>query len=336
MTKRSYILILAVSILISLTILIVVGWKSHTHILERLSWGSILIFVILILVSWGFNALRLLILLGVMGKRTGFFDATLIIISSEFAGSATPGGIGMPVALTFFLRRMGIGLSQSASMVAVIILMDLIFYGTALPLSAFGSVLSAPSWSTLRLAAVGFCVIGACFVALWLIVTYYRQICSETGRWMARSSRLSKYRFRLARKTIEFVRTLREFQAMKRKEQIGLVATTFGFWLPRFFVLAVAVWIAGKSVPLAYVFLVQCVLNVAGQMIALPSGGGSVEAGYLALMSSYLSKEQIAFTLIVWRIFNFYWYLVVGGFVFIYKAGGAAFEMLSGKKPFRQ
>ena len=52
-------------------------------------------------------------------------------------------------------------------------------------------------------------------------------------------------------------------------------------------------------------------------------------------MSPYMGIEAIAFTLLVWRTFTFYWYLVVGGPVFIYKAGRAAWDLLGKKEPTR-
>ena len=61
----------------------------------------------------------------------------------------------------------------------------------------------------------------------------------------------------------------------------------------------------------------------------LPAGGGTVDAGYAALLSPYLGRESLAFTLLTWRTFTFYWYLIVGGPIFLFKTGKAAHQILS-------
>ncbi len=57
-----------------------------------------------------------------------------------------------------------------------------------------------------------------------------------------------------------------------------------------------------------------------------------VDAGYAAFLSPYLAREPLAFTLLVWRTYNFYWFLLVGGPIFLYKTGEAAHNLLIRKK----
>jgi uncharacterized membrane protein YbhN (UPF0104 family) len=101
--------------------------------------------------------------------------------------------------------------------------------------------------------------------------------------------------------------------------------------LPRYGILLVLIPLLGQAVPLACLFLVQGVLNLGGQMFILPGGGGGVEAGYVAFRSLYLSRETLSFTLLVWRNYTFYWYLGVGGLVFLCKTGKGARRLL--RKP---
>jgi hypothetical protein len=49
-------------------------------------------------------------------------------------------------------------------------------------------------------------------------------------------------------------------------------------------------------------------------------------------MSPYLPREALAFTLIVWRTYNFYWFLIIGGPIFLYETAHAAHNLLSKKK----
>jgi len=45
-----------------------------------------------------------------------------------------------------------------------------------------------------------------------------------------------------------------------------------------------------------------------------------------------MGLEALAFTLLVWRTYTFYWYLIIGGPIFLYETGGAAHRLLRGKR----
>jgi len=75
-----------------------------------------------------------------------------------------------------------------------------------------------------------------------------------------------------------------------------------------------------QAVPLSYLFLVQGALNLGSQILLMPGGGGTVDAGYAAFLSPYLDRETLAFTLLVWRTYTFYWFLIVGGPIFLFAA----------------
>jgi uncharacterized membrane protein YbhN (UPF0104 family) len=81
-------------------------------------------------------------------------------------------------------------------------------------------------------------------------------------------------------------------------------------------------------VPLAYLFLVQGALNLGSQIFLMPGGGGTVDAGYAAFLGSYLDRETLAFTLLVWRTYTFYWFLIVGGPIFSFKTAQVAHDLI--------
>jgi len=79
----------------------------------------------------------------------------------------------------------------------------------------------------------------------------------------------------------------------------------------------------------------QTILNLGGQMFPLPGGGGGVDASYAALMSPYLGTEALAFTLLVWRTYTFYWYVITGGPVFLIMTGKAVQTRLGRRRTSR-
>ena len=94
--------------------------------------------------------------------------------------------------------------------------------------------------------------------------------------------------------------------------------------MPRYLVMVVVIYLVGAYVPLAYLLIVQGLLNMGGQILGLPGGGGTEDAAYAALLSPYLSAQPLAFSLLVWRTYNFYWCLILGAPIFLIydRAGG--------------
>lgn len=330
--KKSYLLLLAVSVLLSLTIPVLVGGFGQFRLLQRMPWWSPLPLLLLVFISWGFNAERLCLLVRAMGQEVGFLDSSTIVISAEFAGKATPWAIGMPMAYTFLFKKLELSLSQSMGLFSVMILFDLAFYVTFIPLAAVGLFfLKSPQQAPQMVGIVLGMIVGALLFA-WIMVRHHRRIIHFLGRQMGRVDWLAQRRYRLARKAVEFIRAVRILRHMTWRRRFTLYLVTIALWLPRYLVLPVVLWLIGRHVPLPYLFLVQALLNVGGDLILLPGGGGGIGVAFTALMSPYLSSQDVGFSLVAWRTYNFYWYLVVGGVIFLVKGGQAAHALFGGKK----
>jgi hypothetical protein len=180
----------------------------------------------------------------------------------------------------------------------------------------------------LHLGAVVMLVVVGVTAILWNLGRYYRRICLCLGRRMGKVSRLARYRYRLARALLQFVRSLRLLQKMSWSQYLALSLITLGFWLPRYLLLFLIIHLAGQAVPWAYLFLVQAALNLGSQIFIMPGGGGTVDAGYAAFLSPYLDRETLAFTLLMWRTYTLYWFLIVGGPIFSFKTAQVAHRLL--------
>ena len=88
-------------------------------------------------------------------------------------------------------------------------------------------------------------------------------------------------------------------------------------------VLVVVLYLVGAQVPLAYLLLAQGLLTWAGRFSACP-GVAAPDSAYAALLSPYLSAQPLAFSLLVWRTYNFYWFLILGAPHFPLSDGGWA------------
>lgn len=104
-----------------------------TGLFERLRSfpGSLLAIMLgMVVLGWNLNALRLRLLLGrrQLGQRRAFG----IVVATEFAICATPGGAGGPLTLMALLMRQGVAPAKGTATYAVEQLTDLLFFACAL------------------------------------------------------------------------------------------------------------------------------------------------------------------------------------------------------------
>ena len=328
--KKSWLWLLAASIGLSLAVPLALGGLGQFKLLDRLSWWAALLFALLMVVSWLFNSGRIRMLMQVGGRRMSWREAVLTTASAEFAGVTTPGGVGMPATYIFLFHRLGAGVPEAVGLEGLILVTDLVFYVTVMPLAALILLFEVGAKpDVLHLVAVVMLVVAGAAAIVWNLGRHYRRISSCIGRQMGKVPRLARYRYRLARATVQFIRCLRLLQDMSWPQYVTLYLITLGYWLPRYLLLFLIIHLVGQAVPLSYLVLVQGALALGSQIFSMPGGGGTVDAGYVAFLSPYLDRETLAFTLLVWRTYTFYWFLIVGGPIFLFKTGQVAHDLIS-------
>ena len=140
--KKSWLWLLAASILLSLAVPLALGGFSQFALLHRLSWWAALVLALLAFISWGFNALRTQILMGGLGRSISFTGAVLTTMSAEFAGVATPGGVGMPATYTLLFHHLGITVGEAFGLVSAIVVTDLVFFALLMIMAIIGEIFS--------------------------------------------------------------------------------------------------------------------------------------------------------------------------------------------------
>jgi uncharacterized protein (TIRG00374 family) len=328
-TKQKWFLLVLASLALSLAVPLALGGLSQFRLVQRLSWGALLLLTSLQVISWAFNALRIQFLLGFLGRNAGFREAALIAISAEFAGVTTPGGVGMPATYIFLFNRLGLSLGGAAGVVGISVVTDLAVYATIIPLAAGLLLLRWPATHQgLYLALVSLALMAGGAFLLWNLVRHHRRFYRFIGVHLGKVPWLVRHRWRLGRTMVDFLRAVRLLGQMSWAQRWALFLITLNFWLPRYLILFLVIDMVGQSVPTAYLLLAQVVMQLGGQALATPGGAGTVDVGYALLMRPYMSLETIAFTLLVWRTYTYYWFLIVGGPIFLYKTGKAAWELL--------
>jgi uncharacterized membrane protein YbhN (UPF0104 family) len=70
----------------------------------------------------------------------------------------------------------------------------------------------------------------------------------------------------------------------------------------------------GAEVDLTALVLWPMVLLYGGALIPAPAGGGAMEFGFSAVMDDILPPELLAASMIWWRFYSYYIYVLLGAF----------------------
>jgi uncharacterized membrane protein YbhN (UPF0104 family) len=82
----------------------------------------------------------------------------------------------------------------------------------------------------------------------------------------------------------------------------------------RLMTLPIIIGALGADVPLTSLILWPLVLLYGGALIPAPAGGGAMEFGFSAIMDDVLPADVLAASLIWWRFYSYYIYVLLGAF----------------------
>lgn len=269
---------------------------------------------------WVAEAVRVQVILDLLGEKMPFHRALTVALSTAFALGVTPFGAGGPPVQTYLLTRYGISLDKSLTVAAVQAAWTLGFFLPVLPLAlwlGFGHnpgevgslLLLGISWLLLLVLGVG-----------WLL-RYPRFIYLATVR-LCRfvPGRLSRRRHSLARRVYhEVLLFSRTFALMLRSKARGLIPVTL--W-------TVVTWgcvflngpllLEGIGIPAPWLQVVaqQIVIYFVISTIPLPGGSGLAEMGAALVFKPLLPSHFLGGFIAVWRFFTYYLQIIIGGPVF--------------------
>ena len=266
-------------------------------------------------VQWGAKAMRI---------PLRWTTALRVSLGGDFGASVTPSRAGAEPARFLVLAEAGV-----AAAPALLIL----FFELALELVSLVVVCGAFALFTQSGALAGgmIGVIGgyAVFV-IGLMATVMmlatRRTIGPPPRWL-RALGIHAGRWRAIRRAL---RHLRDSVEMLRRARIGPMLVALALSLAhvtlRVGLLAVIVYGSGVQAPLVPLLVWPLLLLYGGAVAPAPAGGGAVEVGFSLGLRRVLDPAMLGTTLVWWRFYSFYAYLIAGAVV----AGTTVMRALNG------
>ncbi|MDY7566338.1 lysylphosphatidylglycerol synthase transmembrane domain-containing protein [Pseudomonas sp. RTC3] len=275
----------------------------------------------MIAACWGLNSLRLRLLLGDSVGGLSPLKSLGVVIATEFAICATPGGSGGPLTLMTLLSRNGIRPAKSSAVFATDQLSDLLFFLCALLgilLYALFHELSQKLEWMLSLSVI--LMLGGLCLGIGF-ARYHRQIIKLNGGLLKRVNTSATTRRHWARKLLHFRDAFVDTLKMPRQKLAQVFVLTCLHWGLRYSVLYLALHGLGVDIAWAWSFLIQMLSLSAGQLSLLPGGAGAAELTSAALLAPMVGKSTAAAAILIWRAVTYYFYLIAGGPVFLLLVG---------------
>jgi uncharacterized protein (TIRG00374 family) len=280
--------------------------------------------VVLALVPWFTNALRLLVWTRFIGGRLRYRDTLRITLGSELASSVVPTASGTEVFRWGMMVQMGITQGQAASIVTLGYLEDLLFFGLAIPTA----VVVSGAWELPLFRAIGRELRGkvavvAIVAALLLLAAWALWRALLAGRLGAGARRRGRRTSARVRRRLRKTWTdYRDVQRLVIRRGKGRFAFTFLVtavqWACRYSVVtALAYFLAPeRRVDPVLFFLLQWVIFTAMNFVPTPGASGGAEAAFVLVYGALLPERVIGIATAGWRLLTFYFQLTLGSVLF--------------------
>ena len=279
--------------------------------------------VVLALMPWITNTLRILVWARFIGHRLTFLDCFRITLGAELASSVFPTSSGGEVFRWGMMVQKGVTKGEAASIVTLGYLEDLCFFATALPtafvvsrawelpvLRRFGREMRGEASGVLPV------VVGviAAVVILWrLAIRGY--LGGGARRWSLR--RAARTRRRTRKSSRDFRSVLRLVRERGKGRFLLTFLVTAVQWSCRYSVATAVAYFLGAQVDPVLFFLLQWVIFTAMLFVPTPGASGGAEAAFYLVYSALLPASVVGLATAGWRLLTFYLQLSLGSLLFL-------------------
>ncbi|MFN8583640.1 MAG: lysylphosphatidylglycerol synthase transmembrane domain-containing protein [Gemmatimonadaceae bacterium] len=312
MTPRRWLLTaLSFAMTIGVSVYIIVsGWPAAGAPLG-LPWWAHVGAAGLVLFDLTARVLKIQLSARAVGVSVSFSTALRTSLGGDFAASITPSRSGAEPARFLVLKEAGYRV-QAALMV---IFMELLLELVSLLLITIGCFLLLDHSSavvTALLAMVGGMaafVLGGGTLAIWIA---RRHGSGPAPRWLS-SVGVGPRAWRRAQASMNH---LRDSMSQLRHAEPATMTAALGcsviHVLTRLAILPVLVYAYGDRPPLAPLIVWPLAILYGSAVAPAPAGGGVVELSFRAALGSHIPTRLLASSLIWWRVYSFYAYLLLG------------------------
>lgn len=331
---RTTLIIIPVGVLGNIAFSVAVTERSMLASLGQFPRGYLVLAMVLGLVPWLTNSLRLLMWTRFLGHRLSFRDAFQMTLAVDLGSAISPTAVGGSFFKWGMLVQRGVSPGAAASLTTFPIIEDGVFFAIAIPIAIYLTASwDLPVFVTLAGRFREHALIVLVVAAAIALLTWAAIRAILLGGLGSRTQRrgatfLTKLRRRVA-KTWRDARGVFRLILLKGKWRFALSLSLTGIqWTARYSVISALAAFLGADVQPVLFWLLQWVVFTLMAMIPTPGATGGAEAAFFLLYSPFLPSRVIGLATAGWRFLTFYFQLGLAAILFFFlnaAAGGPSF-----------
>lgn len=233
-------------------------------------------------------------------------------LGGDFASSITPSRLGAEPARFLVLSEAGV----PAASALLVLFLELFIELVSLVVIAASLLLIAQT--STALTAVVAMVGGYATVVLSVGAIAYalsrRRVIGPPPRWL-RAVGVKGGVWRRMRRALRHLKdSVDAVRHARARMMLASLGCSIAHILGRLTILPIIVWAYGADVSLMALVLWPLVLLYGGALVPAPAGGGVMEFGFMAVMDDILPAGLLAASLIWWRFYSYFIYVLLGAF----------------------
>ena len=263
----------------------------------------------LVLVNFLCGAVRLCVLARVSGAPLSLWQGLRAYLLGRFSDLVTPGGSGQMPVMGLALIRGGVEASKAWAATLYTAILDLLFFGGTVPLALLllSTSVGLPVDSLLLPALA----LSVAFLGVWYLLAYRLEWLEPALGQLFSLSLLARWR----EDALTSFGKLGEATALVSRRplvQLALLALTAPLHLSNYAVFYVVAASLGAELEPLLTLATVLVASVTSFVVPTPGGSGYTEFATLSLFELQTDAAQVAPALVVWRVFNYYVFFLIG------------------------
>jgi glycosyltransferase 2 family protein len=319
---RTTLILIPIGVLGNIAFSLLVTDRELLAALPDLPRGYLALAVLLGLVPWLTNSLRLLIWTRFLGHRLHFRESLQMTLAVDLGSAISPTAVGGGFFKWGMLVQRGVAPGTAASLTTFPMIEDGIFFAMAIPIA----VITTASWNlpVFRVVAdqirqdapiviastVGIALLSWLAVR-WVLMGGLGQRTRQRGLTIAARTR------RKLRDTWLDARSVFTLIARRGKSRFALsLSLTALQWGCRYSVISALIAFLGYPVQPVLFWLLQWVVFTLMSFIPTPGAAGGAEAAFYLIYSAFLPDTVIGLATAGWRFLTFYLQLGLASVLF--------------------
>jgi len=292
-----------------------IGGNSFTFDKQLLSFDFLTYMLILLILYFLNDGLRLYFVLRSINEKVSFRDIFKLVFINIFVSNVTPMATGGGFVQVYYLTRSGVAVGKAIAATLIRTFLAVIFVFIAAPLIIiFAKTGQFSSFLTNNIYTYIFIILSLYFLMFYIVIFKKRYISCLLYLILSllrkmhfiSYSRFCRYKFKALKQVILFSKSLGWFLKGDIKFVAASIFFTFMFLMSMFSFSAVILWQLSYAARYFDIVGLQVVVTFLMYFAPTPGASGVAEGAYSVLFSKIVSKDDITLVTIAWRFFTIY------------------------------